>query len=40
AAVRPASPYVGRAADLLDTLCVVAVIPLACAVVGLYGLFL
>ncbi|MGI5246887.1 type VII secretion integral membrane protein EccD [Dactylosporangium sp. CA-139066] len=39
AAVRPASPYVGRAADLLDTLCVVAVIPLACAVLGLYGLF-
>ncbi|MEV6926914.1 type VII secretion integral membrane protein EccD [Dactylosporangium sp. NPDC051485] len=39
AAVRPASPYVGRAADLLDTLCVVAVVPLACAVLGLYGLF-
>ncbi|WP_432834410.1 type VII secretion integral membrane protein EccD [Dactylosporangium sp. CA-092794] len=39
AAVRPASPYAGRAADLLDTLCVVAVVPLACAVLGLYGLF-
>lgn len=39
AAVRPASPYAGRAADLVDTLCVVAVVPLACAVLGLYGLF-
>ncbi|MER7002294.1 type VII secretion integral membrane protein EccD [Dactylosporangium sp. NPDC000555] len=39
AAVGPASPYVGRGADLLDTLCVVAVVPLACAVLGLYGLF-
>ncbi|MEV8513420.1 type VII secretion integral membrane protein EccD [Dactylosporangium sp. NPDC051484] len=39
AALGPASPYVGRAADLLDTLCVVAVVPLACAVLGLYGLF-
>ncbi|MFG2037746.1 type VII secretion integral membrane protein EccD [Dactylosporangium sp. NPDC048998] len=38
-AVGPASPYAGRAADLLDTLCVVAVVPLACAVLGLYGLF-
>jgi type VII secretion integral membrane protein EccD len=39
AAVRPASPYAGRAADVLDTMCVVALVPLACAVVGLYGLF-
>jgi type VII secretion integral membrane protein EccD len=39
AATRPVSPYVGRAADLLDTLCVVAVLPLACAVAGLYGMF-
>ncbi|MFI5906245.1 type VII secretion integral membrane protein EccD [Dactylosporangium sp. NPDC051541] len=39
AAVRPVSPYTGRAAELLDTLCVVSVIPLACAVLGLYGMF-
>ncbi|WP_432984789.1 type VII secretion integral membrane protein EccD [Dactylosporangium sp. CA-233914] len=36
---RPASPYVGQAVDLLDTLCLVAVVPIACAVLGLYGLF-
>ncbi|WP_305787587.1 type VII secretion integral membrane protein EccD [Symbioplanes lichenis] len=35
---RPPSPYLGRAADLLDNLAVIAVIPVACAVVGLYGL--
>jgi len=35
---RPPSPYLGRAADLLDTLAVVAVIPVACAVMGLYGM--
>ncbi|GAB1694891.1 type VII secretion integral membrane protein EccD [Krasilnikovia sp. M28-CT-15] len=35
---RPPSPYLGRAADLIDTLVVVSVIPVACAVVGLYGL--
>ncbi|GAA2518752.1 type VII secretion integral membrane protein EccD [Pilimelia columellifera] len=34
---RPASPYLGRLADLLDTLTVVAVIPVACAVLGLYS---
>ncbi|WP_250031536.1 type VII secretion integral membrane protein EccD [Paractinoplanes maris] len=33
---KPPSPYLGRAADLFDTLVVVAVIPVACAVVGLY----
>jgi type VII secretion integral membrane protein EccD len=33
---RPPSPYLGRAADLLDTLIVVSVIPVACAVIGLY----
>ena len=32
------SPYLGRAADLLDGLAVIAVIPVACSVVGLYGL--
>ena len=31
------SPYLGRAADLLDTLVVLAVIPVACAVIGLYS---
>jgi type VII secretion integral membrane protein EccD len=34
---RPPSPYLGRAADMLDTLVVVSVIPVACAVVGLYA---
>jgi type VII secretion integral membrane protein EccD len=34
---RPPSPYFGRAADLLDTLVVLSVIPVACAVVGLYS---
>ena len=34
---RPPSPYLGRAADLVDTLVVVSVIPVACAVVGLYS---
>ena len=37
-ATRPPSPYLGRAADVLDALCVVSVVPLACAVLGLYGL--
>lgn len=30
-------PYLGRAADILDALCVTSVIPIACAVLGLYG---
>ncbi|MGI5212939.1 type VII secretion integral membrane protein EccD [Plantactinospora sp. CA-290183] len=34
---RPPTPYLGRAADILDTLMVVAVVPVACAVLGLYG---
>ncbi|HEX5200628.1 MAG TPA: type VII secretion integral membrane protein EccD, partial [Actinoplanes sp.] len=34
---RPPSPYLGRAADIVDTLVVVSVIPVACAVVGLYA---
>jgi type VII secretion integral membrane protein EccD len=34
---KPPSPYLGRAADMLDTLVVVSVIPVACAVVGLYA---
>jgi type VII secretion integral membrane protein EccD len=34
---RPPSPYLGRAADMVDTLAVISVIPIACAVVGLYG---
>ncbi|GAA5197010.1 type VII secretion integral membrane protein EccD [Rugosimonospora acidiphila] len=34
---RPPGPYLGRMADLLDALCVIAVIPVACAVLGLYG---
>ncbi|NLU80289.1 type VII secretion integral membrane protein EccD [Micromonospora sp. HNM0581] len=33
---RPVSPYVGRLADLSDTLLVVSVVPVACAVLGLY----
>jgi type VII secretion integral membrane protein EccD len=35
---RAPSPYLGRAADVTDVLVVVAVIPVACAVLGLYGL--
>lgn len=37
-AVRPPSPYLGRAANVVDALCVVSVLPIACAVLGLYGL--
>ncbi|GIJ21859.1 type VII secretion integral membrane protein EccD [Micromonospora lutea] len=33
---RSVSPYVGRIADLTDTLLVVSVVPTACAVLGLY----
>lgn len=35
---REPSPYIGRAGDILDVACVVSVIPIACAVLGLYGL--
>jgi type VII secretion integral membrane protein EccD len=34
---RPPSPYLGRAADLLDTVMVISVVPVACAVLGLYS---
>ncbi|ASW57034.1 type VII secretion integral membrane protein EccD [Plantactinospora sp. KBS50] len=34
---RPPTPYLDRAADLADTLLVVSVVPVACAVLGLYG---
>ena len=34
---RAPGPYLGRADDLLDALCVISVIPAACAVLGLYG---
>jgi type VII secretion integral membrane protein EccD len=37
-AAKEPSPYLGRAADLLDVVCVVSVIPIACGVLGLYGL--
>ncbi|MGC4769526.1 type VII secretion integral membrane protein EccD [Micromonospora sp. DT44] len=33
---RPVSPYLGRVADLIDTTLVVAVVPVACAVLHLY----
>ncbi|MEV6693254.1 type VII secretion integral membrane protein EccD [Micromonospora sp. NPDC051196] len=33
---RPVSPYLGRLADLTDTALVVSVVPIACAVLGLY----
>jgi type VII secretion integral membrane protein EccD len=36
-AKRAPGPYLGRAADLLDTVLVVSVVPVACAVLGLYG---
>lgn len=35
-AERPPSPYLGRAADIADALIVISVIPVACAVTGLY----
>lgn len=34
---RPPSPYVGRAADMLDVLAIMALIPLACSVIGVFG---
>ena len=34
---RAPGPYLGRAADVVDVLCTVAVIPVACGVLGLYG---
>lgn len=34
---RVPSPYLGRAADLFDTVMVVSVVPVACAVLGLYA---
>jgi type VII secretion integral membrane protein EccD len=37
-AMNAPSPYFGRAADIVDALCVVSVIPIAAAVLGLYGL--
>jgi type VII secretion integral membrane protein EccD len=34
---RPPTPYLGRAADVVDTLMVVSVVPVACAVLNLYA---
>jgi hypothetical protein len=34
---RAPSPYLGRAADVLDTLLVISVVPVAAAVLGLYA---
>ncbi len=34
---RPPSPYMGRIADIFDVLLVIAVVPTACSVLGLYG---
>jgi EccD-like transmembrane domain len=34
---RPVSPYLARAADIVDTLMVISVVPIACAVLGLYA---
>jgi type VII secretion integral membrane protein EccD len=34
---RPPSPYLGRFADVMDTLIVISVIPVACAVLDLYA---
>jgi hypothetical protein len=36
-AERAPGPYLGRTADLLDTLLLVSVVPVACAVLGLYA---
>jgi type VII secretion integral membrane protein EccD len=37
-ASRTPSPYLGRAGDLADLACVVAAVPLACVVLGIYGM--
>ena len=37
-AVRPPSPYLGRAAEILEVLLMLALIPVVCGVLGLYGL--
>jgi type VII secretion integral membrane protein EccD len=34
---RPPSPYLGRAADALEMIMVISVVPVACAVLGLYA---
>jgi type VII secretion integral membrane protein EccD len=34
---RAPSPYLGRAADIADVLAIMALIPLACAVIGVFG---
>ena len=34
---RPPGPYLGRLADIIDAVCVITTIPVACAVLGLYG---
>ncbi|MGW4460885.1 type VII secretion integral membrane protein EccD [Micromonospora sp. NPDC004704] len=34
---RSPSPYIGRTADILDVLAIMALIPLACAVLGVFG---
>jgi len=34
---RAPSPYLGRIADILDVVLVIAVVPVACGVLGLYG---
>ncbi len=36
-ATRAPSPYLGRAADIIDVLAIMALIPLACAVAGVFG---
>jgi hypothetical protein len=33
---RPPSPYLGRLADIADVLAIMALVPLACAVIGVY----
>jgi type VII secretion integral membrane protein EccD len=34
---RPPNPYLGRAAELLEVLVILGLVPVACAVLGLYG---
>ncbi|HZE38065.1 MAG TPA: type VII secretion integral membrane protein EccD [Stackebrandtia sp.] len=36
---RAPSPYIGRIADIVDIMLIVAVVPLACGVMGLFGFF-
>jgi hypothetical protein len=37
ASTRPTNPYLGRSAEVLETVLILAAVPVCCAVLGLYG---